>query len=141
MIENINYADFYEIFDLPHTTNSWYKVTELHVWLLMVRVMAEAKGTHLRNQISRAMWEELRIQAKWAPTEYKDAVPDPHWFKNNMRKLHDDFIDTTVEYDKALLWGDDKILADAIWQQFFYSDCNDILKIELLVKYVRKMVS
>lgn len=52
-------------FKMPDTFNSWFLVTELHVWLLMVRCMAEgADGLIVRNQIVKSMWEDCTQRGK-----------------------------------------------------------------------------
>jgi len=135
MVEHVNYTEFYEILDMPHEFASWFKVTELHVWLLMVRAMGEgANGPHLRNQIVRALWDDVAEQFG------NERKMNPNWFRRTMKGLHDHLIEGTVLYDHALLCGDDKMLANVIWEHFFDSNCDDIVKVELLVKYVREMV-
>jgi cytochrome b pre-mRNA-processing protein 3 len=50
---------------MPDTFNSWFLVTELHVWMLMVRAMAEGdEGRFVRNNIVEAMWEDVITRVK-----------------------------------------------------------------------------
>jgi len=50
---------------MPDTFYSWFLVTELHVWMLMVRTMAEGEeGRFVRNSIVEAMWEDVSTRAK-----------------------------------------------------------------------------
>ena len=54
---------------MPNTFNSWFLVTELHVWLLLTRLMAEGsetgeKGRFMRNSIVEAMWNDVNSRAK-----------------------------------------------------------------------------
>lgn len=45
---------------MPDTFFSWFLVTELHVWMLMVRYMAEGKdGKTVRNNLVEAMWNDV----------------------------------------------------------------------------------
>lgn len=67
--DKINYVAFFRDFNLPNTFNSWFLVTELHVWLLMMRAMAEGSetgedGRFLRNCIVEAMWGDVNTRAK-----------------------------------------------------------------------------
>lgn len=67
--DKINYVAFFRHFNLPNTFNSWFLVTELHVWLLMMRSMAEGSeagedGRFLRNCIVEAMWGDVNTRAK-----------------------------------------------------------------------------
>jgi cytochrome b pre-mRNA-processing protein 3 len=69
VVDNVNYMQFFEDFDLPDTFNSWFLVTELHVWMLLVRAMAEGSesgqnGRFLRNCIVEAMWADVNARAK-----------------------------------------------------------------------------
>lgn len=135
MVENINYDEFFRELDMPNTFNSWYRVTELHIWLLMVCAMAEkANGIYLRNQIVRALWKEVETKLE---RNYGMTYSILHQYNS----LHYDyFTPSTIEYDDGLLSADDTMLANAIWRNFYDSNCDDIEKIELLVKYVRKTV-
>jgi hypothetical protein len=50
---------------MPDTFYSWFLVTELHVWILMVRTMAEGEeGRFVRNNIVEAMWEDVSTRVK-----------------------------------------------------------------------------
>jgi len=69
---------------MPDTFYSWFLVTELHVWMLMVRTMAEGEeGRYVRNNIVEAMWEDVitRVKKLEVCTEntvhYKIYVPAP----------------------------------------------------------------
>lgn len=67
--DSVNYIDFFEKYKMPNTFNSWFLVTELHVWMLMVRAMAEGSesgedGRFLRNSIVEAMWADVNKRAK-----------------------------------------------------------------------------
>jgi len=137
-IENINYQDFFDIFNMPNTFNSWFLVTELHVWLLMVRAMSEntgetADGTFIRNSILNGMWMDINHRINGL------RMDGLHIKQSNQAvqsyNLH--FRMTLILYDEGLL-GDDKILANALWLQFLESNCDDLAKIDLIVKYVRK---
>jgi len=44
---------------MTDTFFSWFLVTELHVWMIMVRYMAEGKnGKLIRDNVIAAMWED-----------------------------------------------------------------------------------
>ena len=50
-------------FNMPDTFYSWFLITELHVWMLMVRFMAEgAYGKVVRNNIVDAMWTDVMVR-------------------------------------------------------------------------------
>lgn len=67
--DSVNYIEFFEKYKMPNTFNSWFLVTELHVWMLLVRAMAEGSesgedGRFLRNSIVEAMWTDVNTRAK-----------------------------------------------------------------------------
>lgn len=50
---------------MPDTFYSWFVVTELHVWMLSARVMAEGDdGRILRNGIVEALWCDVQLRTK-----------------------------------------------------------------------------
>lgn len=45
---------------MPDTFYSWFLVLELHVWIVLVRLMAESEeGRLVRNTIIEAMWNDV----------------------------------------------------------------------------------
>lgn len=76
--ENVSYSEWFESLELPDTFASWFTITELHVWLLMVRYMAEdvmvptgekkkyikGDGHFVRNCIIEALWADVANKIK-----------------------------------------------------------------------------
>lgn len=74
----VAYNEWFEILDLPDTFASWFTITELHVWLLLVRYMAEdvtasstqkkkyvkGDGHFVRNCIIEALWADVANRIK-----------------------------------------------------------------------------
>jgi cytochrome b pre-mRNA-processing protein 3 len=51
--------------NLPDTFHTWFLVTELHVWMLMVRLMNEGKeGRLIRNGLVNALWDDVEQRSK-----------------------------------------------------------------------------
>lgn len=128
--------EFFNKFELPNTFNSWFLVTELHVWMLLVRAMAENEkdAKFVRNCIIEAMWKDVVLRAKVIPSGRPKVVRD------QIDMLNDQFQYSLVAYDEGLL-TDDRTLSSAIWKRFFNANCDDYRQIELLIVYVRKNVS
>ncbi|EDW69197.1 ubiquinol-cytochrome-c reductase complex assembly factor 1 [Drosophila virilis] len=134
--DKINYVAFFRDFNLPNTFNSWFLVTELHVWLLMMRSMAEGSeagedGRFLRNCIVEAMWGDVNTRAK------KLGANNPSRTRKQIETLSEQFQAALIAYDEGIM-SDDRVLACALWRRFFEMDCEDYAKIERLVKYVRE---
>ncbi|KAH9635676.1 hypothetical protein HF086_003400 [Spodoptera exigua] len=74
--ENVSYAEWFESLELPDTFASWFIITELHVWMLMVRYMAEdillpgANPAIARKQVS-----ELSEQFQASLIAELDKIP------------------------------------------------------------------
>lgn len=50
---------------MPDTFQSWFLVTQLHVWILMVRLMGEGDdGRFMRNAVVEAMWQDVEYRSK-----------------------------------------------------------------------------
>ncbi|KAL7734647.1 hypothetical protein ACLKA6_010948 [Drosophila palustris] len=134
--DKINYVAFFRDFNLPNTFNSWFLVTELHVWLLLMRSMAEGSetgedGRFLRNCIVEAMWGDVNTRAK------KLGANNPSRTRQQIETLSEQFQAALIAYDEGIM-SDDRVLACALWRRFFEMECDDYTQIERLVKYVRK---
>ncbi|KAJ8894395.1 hypothetical protein PR048_007046 [Dryococelus australis] len=121
-------------FGMSDTFLSWFVITELHMWMLMVRVMAEGKeGTFVRNCMVRAMWDDATVRAK------KLEEVNPAGVREQLNTLSEEFQASLFGYDEGLL-ADDKVLAGAIWRRFFQLNCSDPQCVESLVQFVRQQV-
>ncbi|XP_001354181.1 ubiquinol-cytochrome-c reductase complex assembly factor 1 [Drosophila pseudoobscura] len=134
--DKINYVAFFRDFSLPNTFNSWFLVTELHVWLLLMRSMAEGSetgedGRFLRNCIVEAMWGDVNTRAK------KLGAHNPSRTRQQIETLSEQFQAALIAYDEGIM-SDDRVLAGALWRRFFEMNCDDYAQIERLVKYVRQ---
>ncbi|XP_046742732.1 ubiquinol-cytochrome-c reductase complex assembly factor 1 isoform X2 [Diprion similis] len=132
--DSINYAQFFEEFNMKDTYYSWFLITELHVWMLMTRSMAEEEyGRLARNTVVEAMWGDANCRAKELWSE------NPAGVRMHLNELSDQFNCAIIGYDEGVN-GDDKVLAGAIWRRIFQLECNDPLLVEKLLIYVRKQM-
>lgn len=134
--DGVNYLEFFTEFRLKDTFNSWFLVTELHVWLLCTRVMQEGAadkedGRFMRNCLVESMWADVQSRSK------KLGNDNPSFKRKQIEVLSEQFQATLISYDEGL-WYDDKALAGAIWRRFFEGECSDFTKLEKLLKYVRR---
>ncbi|XP_040175866.1 ubiquinol-cytochrome-c reductase complex assembly factor 1 [Anopheles arabiensis] len=139
VVDHINYSQFFEYFNMPDTFNTWFLITELHVWMLLVRSMAEgdekgAAGRFMRNCIVETMWNDVTTRAKQLTMDNPSAV------RPQIQQLSEQFQAALISYDEGISY-DDKALAAALWRRFLGGRCDDYEKLELLVGYVRKQVS
>lgn len=134
-VDQLNYNAISTKFNMPNTFNTWFLITEIHVWMLMVRAMAERdRGQLIRNNIVESMWSDALERSKIV------APDDSRIVKKQIHELSGQFQYAIVSYDEGLT-KDDKQLASALWKRFFNSNCDNYEHIELMVKYVRINVS
>lgn len=149
--QKVDVKNFFDTFGMPDTFYSWFLVTELHVWMLAVRLMEEGKeGRSVRNYMVEALWQDCDARAKlvgdMAATTRSKEICD----------IGEEFQAALFIYDEGLV-GDDKDLANALWRRFFLSQLEEDLlllgddvkdedflpdpeKIEKLVSYVRRTI-
>ncbi|XP_013190311.1 ubiquinol-cytochrome-c reductase complex assembly factor 1 [Amyelois transitella] len=146
--DKVAYQEWFQELNLPDTFASWFTVTELHVWMLMVRYMAEdimatsidkkkyvkGDGHFVRNCIVEALWADVGNKIKLL------EGANPTIAKKQVSELSEQFQAALVAYDEGL--EDDRILAAAIWRRF-YSLSPDVNAehVEKIVKFVRHQMS
>lgn len=119
---------------MPNTFNSWFLVTELHIWMLAVRAMADREfGEVIRNTIIEAMWIDANYRAKKLSPSRLSVI------KKQIEEISGQFQYAMLVYDEGLM-TDDMRLASAIWERYFERKSDNFDQIELLVKYIRMNV-
>ncbi|XP_063243974.1 ubiquinol-cytochrome-c reductase complex assembly factor 1 [Bacillus rossius redtenbacheri] len=132
--DKVDYARFFKEFDMPDTFLSWFVITELHLWMLMVRMTAEGKeGEFVRNCMLNALWDDATVRAK------KLEQGSPAGVREQLNVLSEEFHASLFGYDEGLLSGD-RVLAGALWRRFFQLQCRHPLHLESLVQFVRQQV-
>uniref|UniRef100_A0A0A9Z740 Ubiquinol-cytochrome c reductase complex chaperone CBP3 n=1 Tax=Lygus hesperus TaxID=30085 RepID=A0A0A9Z740_LYGHE len=129
--DQIDYAAFMTKLEMPDTFNSWFMLTELHVWMLMARLMANPyEGRTLRNFLVEALWKDVTTRSKKLGSEHMSIV------RTQIYELNEGFQAALVLYDEGLL-SNDKILASALWRRFYNQDCKSAHHLEAMIHYVR----
>ncbi|XP_063815642.1 ubiquinol-cytochrome-c reductase complex assembly factor 1 isoform X1 [Pseudophryne corroboree] len=132
-VERIDYDEFFEKCSLPDTLNSWFLVTQLHVWMCMVRMKQEGRaGKYMCRFIVYSMWEDAEQRGKVMGI-------DSGAMKTTMRALTEIFYASIFGYDEGIT-SDDRVLAAALWRNIFNMHCDDPRQLELIVEYVRKQM-
>ena len=145
--DRINYSQFFELCKLPDTFQSWYLVTELHMWMLMVRLQPERdEGLLARDVLVRAMWEDIDKRA----TKLSGGSVDK---KTEYMNIFEQMRASILIYDDGLC-GSDTILANALClrllNHIFLKEMQgvpvkesqnfDPRILEVLIKYVRENI-
>ncbi|CAL4085870.1 unnamed protein product, partial [Meganyctiphanes norvegica] len=134
-MEQVNMDEFFQVCELPDTFYSWFLVMELHIWMMMVRLMDEGEeGRFIRNSLVEAMWEDVDHRSK------KLGASNASARRAQVDQLVEQFQATLFHYDEGLMI-DDKALAGALWCHLFSKDCNDPERVECVIHYIRKQIS
>ncbi|MPC53338.1 Ubiquinol-cytochrome-c reductase complex assembly factor 1 [Portunus trituberculatus] len=132
---NIMMTDFFQVFDLPDTFYSWFLVVELHVWMLMVRLMAEGEeGRYTRNAMLEAMWLDCETRSK------KLGATSVSIRQQQIQTLGSSFQATIFAYDEGLMTND-CVLASALWRRLFSKECSDPERLECCINFIRRQMA
>jgi len=135
LVDQIPFDDIITKLNLPDTFNSWFIITELHLWMVFVRLMNEStKGKMIRNFMVEALWNDIDFRSKKLGHLSSDVR------QGQVKELSDQFRGALIGYDEGWLTND-MVLASMVWRRVFNKECNDPEKIELVVKYIRKQMS
>ncbi|XP_044261938.1 ubiquinol-cytochrome-c reductase complex assembly factor 1 [Tribolium madens] len=133
--DRVNYVSFFEELDVPDTFYSWFVITELHIWMISARIMAEGdNGRHLRNFLVEALWNDVGQRIKKL-----GALSNPSVAREQVKQLSEQLQAALIAYDEGLQ-SDDTILAGALWRRLYQQGDVDPRSLEILVKYVRKQM-
>ncbi|CAD5115044.1 DgyrCDS4062 [Dimorphilus gyrociliatus] len=132
--EIVDYDEFIKELSLPDTFNSWFRISELHMWLCTVRLASEGpEGKFIRNEMLKALWVDAKKRGKkLGGTGYYETAESIDILCGQLKFAF-------VAYDEGLL-SDDKTLAGAVWRNFFEMKSEDATKIDKLVEFIRKQV-
>uniref|UniRef100_A0A336N0M6 CSON008085 protein n=1 Tax=Culicoides sonorensis TaxID=179676 RepID=A0A336N0M6_CULSO len=132
--DKIDYPTFFIKFKLPNTYNSWFLVTELHVWMALSRCMAmDEAGRTLRSSIVETMWQDASTRAKQL------GADNPSAMRKQLQVLSQQFQAALITYDDGLM-HDDKSLATSLWVRLFDRKCENYEDLTTLVEYVRRQI-
>ncbi|KAG8446825.1 hypothetical protein GDO86_014325 [Hymenochirus boettgeri] len=126
-VERIDYDEFFEKCSLPDTLNSWFLVTQLHVWMCLVRMKQEGRaGKYMCRYIVHSMWEDVQQRGKVMGI-------DSLSLKNSMRTMTEIFYAAIFGYDEVqfldTLDGEDLLLTGEVkWRPLVEKDPQSMLK-------------
>uniref|UniRef100_A0A8C4R4C0 Ubiquinol-cytochrome c reductase complex assembly factor 1 n=1 Tax=Eptatretus burgeri TaxID=7764 RepID=A0A8C4R4C0_EPTBU len=132
-VEDVVFEQFVKQCQLPDTLSTWFLVTQLHVWMCLVRMKQEGReGNYMCKYIVYAMWEDLQQRSAMMKI-------DQLKIKQSMKAMTEMFYASLFGYDEGIL-SDDHILLAALWRHLFSFNLTDPRHLELMVEYVRKQV-
>ncbi|XP_018332091.1 ubiquinol-cytochrome-c reductase complex assembly factor 1 [Agrilus planipennis] len=132
--DKIDYARLFQVLDLPDTFYSWYVITELHVWMLIARLMAEGeRGKFLKKRLINCFWNDAQMRSK------KLGEVNPAGIREQLHNLSEQFLAALIAYDEGLL-SDDTTLAAAVWRRIYQLQKANPENIEYIVKFIRRQM-
>lgn len=132
--DKVDYASFFLKYNLPNTYNSWFLVTELHVWMALARIMVmEENGRVIRSSIVETLWQDATTRAKQLQADNPSAM------RKQLNILSQQFQAALITYDDGMA-HDDKSLATSLWVRLFDKKCNNYEHLLELVEYVRRQL-
>ncbi|KAG0253106.1 Protein cbp3, mitochondrial [Mortierella polycephala] len=116
---------------LPDNFQTWFSVTHLHVWLLMVRIRAENHGKVFQQQLVNHFFHDIEDRMR-----YNHKISSGRIITTYMHDFLAQFHGGVLAYDEGMC-KDDPIMAAALWRNLFTSSGTPA-QIAILVDYVRK---
>ncbi|VBB27955.1 unnamed protein product [Acanthocheilonema viteae] len=120
---------------LPDYLSTWYKLTLMHTWMLLVRlqsVLEAAAYIRLRNSVIEIMFGDIDKRLRVVSEELHEML----YHKNDKRRMSGLYVQTFLEYDEGFL-SDDTALAGALWRNLYMQRSVDPIHLNRAVYYVR----
>eukprot|EP00045_Choanoeca_perplexa_P003532 m.31742 g.31742 ORF g.31742 m.31742 type:complete len:261 (+) comp12097_c0_seq3:104-886(+) len=128
------HPQLYRVCQLPDTFQSWFLVTQLHLYMMMVRLKSEgSEGKYVYKQMVVFFWDDVDHRMKSLGDVDRSMVQE------STRELFSMFHGLLFAYDEGLE-GDDTVLAAALWRNLFHDSKTDLNVEDLasMVAYVRR---
>ncbi|CAG8640158.1 24348_t:CDS:2, partial [Racocetra persica] len=122
---------FIDTCGLPDSFQTWFQITLLHVWMLMVRFRPENDGKVYMQQLVNHLFDD----AEWRMREIHGITSGSlisHYMKDYLSQFHG----AVMAYDEGLC-KDDPVLATALWRNVLVTE-GSAHNMACLVKYVRQ---
>ncbi|CEF70543.1 Ubiquinol-cytochrome-c reductase complex assembly factor 1 [Strongyloides ratti] len=136
---NFPFIGLQEKFGLPDTFASWYKLTLMHVWMVLMRIhlsMDYYSYERFRTTLLSVMWHDIDTRLKLVSQEINMKLNS----KKDIRKMHGLYVQTLFEYDEGFL-KNDVDLAGAVWRNLYVSKEIDPICLASVVMYIRSTVA
>ncbi|KAI7901228.1 ubiquinol-cytochrome C chaperone-domain-containing protein [Cokeromyces recurvatus] len=102
--------DFYtKKCSLPDNFQSWFSVTQLHVWMLMVHLRAEGQGKLYIQELVNRFFEDAEDRIR------QHGITQQRVINSYIKDLLAQFHGGVVAYDEGMC-KDDPVLAAALWR-------------------------
>ncbi|KAG0169740.1 Protein cbp3, mitochondrial [Apophysomyces sp. BC1034] len=117
--------------NLPDNFQSWFAVTQLHVWMLMVHLRAEGQGKLYIQELVNRFFEDAEARIRGHGITQQKVINS--YIKDLLAQFHGG----VVSYDEGMC-KDDPVLAAALWRNLFAPTTNDATDLAYAVQYIRR---
>ncbi|KAI9479520.1 ubiquinol-cytochrome C chaperone-domain-containing protein [Zychaea mexicana] len=100
---------FIEACNLPDNFQSWFSVTQLHVWMLMVRLREEKNGKLYIQELVNRLFDDAEHKMR------SHGITQQRMINSYIKDLLAQFHGGVVAYDEGMC-KDDPVLAAALWR-------------------------
>ncbi|CAO3614094.1 unnamed protein product [Cunninghamella blakesleeana] len=124
--------DFYiKECNLPDNFQSWFSVTQLHVWMLMVHLRAHSNGKLYIQEVVNRLFEDSEARIR------DHGISQQRMIDSYIKDLVAQFHGGVVAYDEGMC-KDDPVLAAALWRNLFAPTSNNATNLAYVVQYIRQ---
>ncbi|VDK77143.1 unnamed protein product [Litomosoides sigmodontis] len=120
---------------LPDYLSTWYKLTLMHTWMLLVRlqsVLEAAAYIRIRNSVVEIMFDDVDKRLRVVSEEIHEML----YHKSDKLRMAGLYMQTFFEYEEGFL-SDDTTLAGALWRNLYMQRSVDPIHLNRAVYYVR----
>lgn len=134
--KSVNTANkfWYDASGLPPTFQTWFQITQLHLWMLMVRMRALPKdvGHHYQQQMTNHFFNDAEARLR---VVYQ--IRDGRIVQTYMKDLLLQWRGSVAAYDQALI-SEDSVMAAALWRNIYGAQRDaDLVCLDKMVEHTR----
>ncbi|KAK6060991.1 Ubiquinol-cytochrome C chaperone [Cooperia oncophora] len=136
---NYDYEKLCEAFGLPDYMSSWYKLTLMHCWMVLLRVHTSLDAPaylRLQHSMLATMWFDIDSRLKIVGEEIKQSLTS----KSDLKSMHGLHLQTFFEYDEGFL-ANDRLLAAALWRCLYIGRPCDPIHVLRAIAYIRSTMA
>ncbi|KAJ1957752.1 Ubiquinol cytochrome-c reductase assembly protein Cbp3 [Dispira parvispora] len=132
---DLDYHDFYiQTLGLPDTYQTWFSVTQLHVWMMMVRLRNDPNGKHIMQEMVNHFFHDAETRMQ------KIGIHTERLVNKTLKELVAAFHGSILAFDEAMC-RNDPYLAAALWRNLFKTNHVRAKDLDYLVHYVRRQLA
>ncbi|KAJ2956555.1 hypothetical protein NQZ79_g7600 [Umbelopsis isabellina] len=122
---------YFQECSLPDNFQTWFSITQLHVWLLMVRLRAEDHGKLYIQELVNRFFEDAEDRMRL------HGITSGRIINSYVKDLLAQFHGGVVAYDEGMC-KDDPVLAAALWRNLFTPTTGNANDLAYIVQYIRR---